>query len=148
MATREDYNKLLPLSSFDTQLINGDTTTNGNIIDTADFDGGILHVIQMGVRTTGDATPLLEESDDSGMSGSNVIADKNIVPVNIGGTWFNTGQEAASILDATNEIRAIATVGTKRYQRLSFVTDNTGLLTIGATVLKHGELQSVYGLAV
>lgn len=148
MVTRENYNELYPLVAFNTQLINSDTTTNGVIIDTAHYELGILFVMQTATITTGAFTPLLEESDDSGFSTSNEIADVNIVPVNVGGTWYETGQEAALAFVAAddNAVRTVGVVGTKRYVRLSFVTTGTADGTVGATVLKKGECQSVYGL--
>jgi len=145
MASREIYNDLLPQVAFNTQLINTDTTTNGVWIDTLGYGLGILFTGQMGVRTTGDITPLFEESDDGG-STSNVVADVNIVPVVVADVLYETGQEVASKLDGSNEIFSIGLIGTKRHVRLSGVSANTANLTFGAMVHKMGEIRSVYGL--
>jgi hypothetical protein len=146
MPIKENYNNLLPVNAFSTQLINSDTTTVGEIIDSADFEIGITFIIKNGVVAAGDVTPLLEESDSPTFATSNVVADNNIVPVVVGGVRYETGQEAASILDATDEIRALGVVGTKRYLRLSLVSANSANLTVGAVAVKEGESQSVYGL--
>lgn len=145
MAVIDIYNDLYPQIAFDTQLIDSDTTTAGNIIDTAGYTSGILLSLFSGVVTAGDITPLIEEGDASNLSDATAVEDRKIVPVNIGGTWYYTGQEAASKIDASNTIRDIGLVGTKRFIRVSFVSDNSADLTAGAIVHKEGDVQSVYG---
>jgi hypothetical protein len=149
MATREFYNDILPEVAMTQQTISTNTTTAGEIIDTAKYDGGIMFVIFSGTLTDGTYTPLIQDGDDSGLSDAAVVADKNIVPVNVSGTWYTTGQEAAIAYALTEDdtVKAIAVVGTKRYVRLSLVsaaTSSGGV--IGAIALKKGELKSVYGL--
>jgi hypothetical protein len=145
MTIKEIYNKLLPEIALNTQLINTDTTTNGNIIDIADFELGILFLLKTGVVTAGDVTPLLEESDDSTFTTSNEVADLDIVPINVSGTWYETGQEALLKIDASNTVKAFGYKGNKRYLRLSVVTANSADLTVGANVIKKAEYMSVYG---
>lgn len=149
MATREIYNMLYPEVALSTQAISTDTTTAGEIIDTANYDGGILFAILSGTLTDGAYTPYFEEGDESNLSDASAVADKNISPVNVGGTWYTTGQEAALAFAATDDdtVRTVGLVGTKRYVRLSLVSASTSTGgTIGAIVLKVGEIQSVYGL--
>ena len=68
MPTRDIRNGLLPRRAF-LAIINSDTTTNGDIIDTANFDGGIVFTLIATVFGAGTYTPILEESEDSGMAG-------------------------------------------------------------------------------
>lgn len=149
MPIKEIYNNLYPAVAFNVQAITTDTTTNGNIIDTADYEDGVLFAMVSGTLTDGTYTPLLEESASSTFATSNVIADANIVPVAVSGTLYETGQEAALAFAATEDdtVKTVGVIGTKRYVRLSFVSASTSSGgTIGAVVLKKGESRSVYGL--
>lgn len=96
-----------------------DTTTAGTIIDTQGYEGVEFFFIS-GARTDGTYTPLIEESDASNLSGSNAVADEDLV-----------GTEAAAAISAANAVKRIGYVGHKRYVRLSVVSTGT---TSGATV--------------
>lgn len=137
MAVREIQTMVLPQNAFNVQTISTDTTTDGNIIDTAAFDGGILFVIQAGTVSAGNVTPLLEESDNSNFSSESAIPDSNIIY----GT-LTSGQEAAAIINTTGQVKSIGVVGTKRYVRLALVSASSANLIVGATVLKVAEIQS------
>lgn len=89
-----------------------DTTAQvGQIIDRRGYDS-LTYVIALGSIGDADATftVLLEESDDSGMSGSNAVADADLL-----GTEALAGFQ----FDDDNECRKLGYVGAKRYTRLT-----------------------------
>ena len=116
-------------------IISTDTTTNGAIIDTADFDRGIVFSFLATLVATGTFTPILEESDDSGMSGATDVTDAQLI-----------GTEAAMIItdDPTVQAAVITTLGcfsTKRYLRFKVLSASTsGSSTIVATVHQEAEM--------
>ena len=114
-------------SAFDLQEITSDTTTAGNIIDTAGSES-LDFVLLAGAITTGVFTPVIEDGDDSGLSDAAVVTDD-----------FLIGTEAAAIInssDSSNSTRRIGYVGKKRYVRLSEVTTETGNGFIAAVAIK------------
>lgn len=125
MPIKDIRSDLLPKLAFNA-IINSDTTTTGAIIDTAGFDGGIVFDILSTVYNAGTYTPLLEESDDSGMSGATAIADANLI-----------GTEAGAVISAVSasgaNLASIGIFGTLRYVRLSIVSDTSTTTTIVAT---------------
>ena len=114
----DEKTSMLPKVAVDMQLINSDTTTVGNVIDLSGFDAATF-IVLAGVRTTGDATPLIEDSNDNITYAA--VADD-----------FLIGTEAAAKVDATNEITRVGYVGKKRYLRVSIVTATSANLTVGA----------------
>ena len=125
MPTQDIRSNLLPKLAF-LAIINSDTTTNGAIIDTADFDGGIVFNFLCTVYGAGTYTPVIEESDDSGMSGANNIADANLI-----------GTEAGAAISAVTasgaNLYSIGIVGTKRYVRVKITSATSTTTTIVAT---------------
>lgn len=122
--------------AFNADIVSN-TTTNGFIIDTAHFDGGIMFAFAAVTWVDGTYTPVLEESDDSGMAGANDISDDNLI-----------GTEAGAVLTALTALGdiepTIGIFGTKRYVRVKIVS--TGVIT-GARIVvkasKHGEILPV-----
>lgn len=101
--------------------ITADTTTNGEIIDTEGYESLVLDTF-VGVVTTGDITPVLYESDDSGMSGETVIpADKLI--------------GAYATLDTSATINSVGAVVGKQFVRPKYVSANTASLLVGSNVV-------------
>lgn len=133
MPTKDIRSNLLPKLAFNA-IINSDTTTTGAIIDTADFDGGMVFDFLSTVYNAGTYTPLLEESEDSGMSGSNEIADANLI-----------GTEAGAAISAVSasgaNLGSIGIFGTKRYVRLSIVSVTSTTTTIVATATGVPEVK-------
>ena len=125
-------NQLKPLIALEPQDITTNTTTVGEIIDTKDYDGGIVFT-QFINHTSGTFTPLIEEGDESNLSDSSVVADTNL----IGDT--KTGQEADAALTSAQLISSIGVVNNlKRYLRLSIVsTGISGSNYVAATA--HGR---------
>lgn len=131
MAGREHYSNLLCVNGFDTQVINSDTTTNGEIIDMQGFDS-LLYAIQAGTITLGTITPVVEHGDDSGLSDASDVADINLNPT-----------EADAVFAATddNVVKRIAYTGSKRYVRLKLTTADSADLTVGAVAIQANASQ-------
>ena len=109
--------------ALNTQVINSDTTTAGVIIDTTGFES-VTFVMQVGVVTAGDVTPLIEDDDVIGFGGATAVADD-----------FLIGTEIAAKLDTSQTVSKIGYVGKEGFVRLSAVTDNSADLTVGAVVI-------------
>ena len=140
MATTEITSTINRVSALNGIAVSSNTTTVGNIIDTADFDGGINFTIIASIWTTDRSfLPLIEESEDSGMSGANAVADTNLVPQDFSSS---DAPELQATLDANNAVTKIGVVGSKRYLRLSLVsTGSTGGATVNAIAERKAELQ-------
>lgn len=132
MPIKDIRSDLLPKLAFNA-IINSDTTTNGAIIDTANFDGGIVFTILTSIFNAGTYTPVLEESDDSGMSGANDVADANLI-----------GTEAGAVLSAASSLGAnlvsLGAFGTKRFLRLKIVSASSTTTTVVSTFHGASEL--------
>ena len=109
-----------PSEALAAQSIVSNTTTVGVIIDTQNFES-LEFLIQSATITDGTYAPLVEESADSGMAGSNVVDSDFLL-----GTTAN----ATFILTDDNLVKRIGYVGKLRYVRLSIVS--TGVTTGGA----------------
>lgn len=127
MASQDLHNNVFAENGFNTQLINSDTTTNGEIIDTQNFES-LEYFIQGGVVTNGTFTPELEHGDDA------ALADAAAVPSD-----FILGSLSDAVVDASDEVKRVGYVGHKRYVRLNLVSAGaTADGTVGATaVLSH-----------
>lgn len=88
------------------------------ILDTRGAGSAML-AIMIGANTDADATftVLLEESDDSGMSGQNAVADADM-----NGTEVLAGFQ----FDDDNECRKLGYTGNKRYIRATITPANNG----------------------
>lgn len=115
----------------------GNAAIVGAIIDRQGF-GSLEYAITLGTITTAGTTytALLEESAASDMSGSNAVADVDLL-----------GTEAlASFVDTEiNTSKKLGYIGNKRYTRLTLTpAGNTGASTISAVaVLGHSRLSPV-----
>lgn len=122
MAKFDQKNDLKDVNAFDIQTIATDTTTNGDIVDTAGF-GAVTFVFQTGTVTDGDYTVLIQEGDDSGLSDAAAVADADLI-----------GTEADASFSADTDDNAVSSIGyrgSKRYVRFNIVSTNT---TSGAVV--------------
>lgn len=108
------------------------TAQVGQIIDHQGFDGA-LYIIATGSIADADATftVLLEEADASNMSGSNAVADDDMVS-QVNGTAPETA--AAFQFDDDNEVRKVAYIGTKRYTRLTITPVNNASAAVLSAV--------------
>jgi hypothetical protein len=127
---RDLFNNLKFVTLWDPiDLGSGDTPKVSSIIDLQGFDGCVLNLAFGSIADT-DATftVLLEESDDSGMSGATAVADADLNGTEAGATPLFSN-------DNTNF--KLGYRGNKRYIRLTFTpANNTGaILTSGLAVL-------------
>ena len=110
------------------------TAQVGQIIDRRGFDS-VTFLIATGSVADADTTftVLLEESDDSGMSGGNAVADADLI-----GTEALAGFQ----FDDDNECRKLGYVGSKRYLRLTITPANnaSAALLAAVAVLGHPAL--------
>lgn len=110
------------------------TAQVGQIIDRRGFDS-VTFLIATGSVADADTTftVLLEESDDSGMSGGNAVADADLI-----GTEALAGFQ----FDDDNECRKLGYAGSKRYLRLTITPANnaSAALLAAVAVLGHPSL--------
>src|SRR5688572_9988916 len=114
---------------------NSDAAFVSQIIDMADLMS-LTFVIALGALTDAGFTTvvLLEESDDSGMSGAVAVDDKDMLP-------SGTGQEAATAFTEANDdvVRTLGYVGTKRYVRLTITPTGNGAGNIDIAIVAIGH---------
>lgn len=123
MASRDLKNNISVKNAFNIASITTNTTTSGVEVDTQGYES-VTYECMTGARTDGTITPLLQESDVSG-SYSGSVADEDLV-----------GLEADAALSTAHSRSRFGYIGTKRYQKLSFVsTGVTTGLTAGASVI-------------
>ena len=129
----KDMATLMALANLGAAMaLSADATVNGAIIDTKDMSEGLTIGAYLSAWTDGTHTLLIEESEDSGMSGSNVLPAANRV-----NAAALPALGAAIVAGAA--ISLVGVISTKRYVRASYVSTGT---TVGAT----GVLFSVAGL--
>jgi len=104
-------------------IITTDTTTNGAIIDTADYDAGIVFNFICSVYGAGTYTPVIEESNASDMTGATDIADVNLI-----GTEAGAALSALTVSGAV--LKTIGLGGTKRYVRVKIASVSASTSTI------------------
>jgi hypothetical protein len=128
------HSKVSALLGLAVQVINTDTSTSGEIIDTALFESAVW-AISSGTITAGDMAGAIWESDDSGMSGATVVPAAETLGA---ATWVITDDDV---------VRRIGSVGKKRYQQLRMVSTNSqnGADWVALVVLsdpRHGPVAS------
>ncbi|AEJ02179.1 hypothetical protein Nit79A3_2407 [Nitrosomonas sp. Is79A3] len=108
---RDLHNNIHPLRCISPVSEAGTTALVGQIIDKQGYKS-LEYVIATGSIADADATftVLLEESDDSGMSGAAAVADVDLL-----GTELLAGFQ----FDDDNETRKLGYIGKKRYTRLT-----------------------------
>jgi len=131
MPNREQISNFKYESAIVSTDITSTGTTNGTIIDTQGFDS-VHFIIKVDGYSGGTYTPLINESDDSGMSGETAVADSELVAIDTDGSAVTSGEEAAVALSAAG-VAKIAYVGSKRYITCDIVASGTDS-PYGATV--------------
>jgi len=132
MPNRETVNTSQSFNAFDVQLIQSDTATNGEIIDTQGYDA-FRFVIQAGTITLGTIATILQEGDDSGLSDASTVATADLV--------YPTGETDANFAATDdNKVKIVGYVGGKRYLRIVLTTAASADLTVGVVAL--GEYPS------
>lgn len=121
MSVKDLHSGMRAVNALTSATIATNTTTNGAVIDTKGYNA-VEFVIRAGTVTDGTYTPVINESDNADMSGSNAVIDDDLL-----------GTEAGAVLDTTADVVQIGyVVGAKRYVRLSLVSAGT---TTGATAM-------------
>ena len=125
---RDMANNVTPKPVLAPAVGTDDTPLVGAIIDRLGYDS-LTYLIQTGTLADAGATwtVLLEESDDSGMSGASAVADADLI-----------GTEALASLTQANDgvCRKLGYVGSKRYTRLTITpSGNAGNAPISAMAL-------------
>jgi hypothetical protein len=122
------------------QTISSDTTTNGIIIDTAGYES-LEFVIQTATITLGTITPVIQESDDSGLADPVTVTDAS-------GFLLGTLADATFAATDDNKTKRIGYAGKKRYVRLSVVTASSANLVVGAVAILGAPLLQNVDLTV
>lgn len=114
--------------ALDSQTIGTDTTTDGNVIDTLDFNS-LVYAILTGTITDGAYTLLFEESDTGAFGGEETAVPSDQV--------LNDAVAIAAADDDT--IFRAGVIGKKRYQRMSIVSTGTtsGGVFAAVAILGH-----------
>lgn len=108
--------------------ITDNTVQTGAIIDKQGYDA-LTYVILTGTLADADATftTLLEESDDSGMSGATTVAAKDLL---------GTAALASFLFSDDSKAFKLGYIGSKRYTRLKVTpANNTGAAPIVALAI-------------
>lgn len=117
--------------------VSDNTAQVGQIIDHQGYDSA-AYVILTGSIADADVTftVLLEESDASNMSGSNAVADADMVSQTAG-----TAPETAAAFqfDSDDQVRKLAYIGSKRYTRLTITPANNASAAVLAACCVLGE---------
>ncbi len=113
---RDAFNNIHPLRCISPVVIGNDSASVGAIIDRQGFDS-LTYVIATGTLADVDATfaILLEESDDSGMSGATAVADADLL---------GTESLAGFTFGDDGETRKLGYLGDKRFTRLTLTPSN------------------------
>ena len=127
---RDAFNNINPIRCISPVSVADDTAEVGEIIDRQGFDS-VTYVISTGTLADVDATfaILLEESDDSGMSGATAVTDSDLL-----------GTEALAAFTFTNddETRKLAYIGSKRFTRLTITPSANGSAALFSAVAIMG----------
>lgn len=117
--------------------VSDDTPQVGQIIDRLGYES-LTYAIAIGSVADADVTftILLEESDDSGMSGATAVADADMISQTDG-----TAPETAAAFqyDDDNEVRKLGYVGNKRYTRLTITPANNASAAVISAVAVLGN---------
>lgn len=127
-------NLIVPAVAVPPQAVSDNTAVTGEIIDVAGYESVTFAVLAGTLSDTGTPaaafTVLLEESDDSGMSGATAVSDADMI-----------GTEALASFEQTDDDEAfkLGYVGSKRYVRLTVTPTNNGsdALIAAACLLGH-----------
>jgi hypothetical protein len=124
MFRKDLHNNTKEKNALNAAAISSSTTTAGNIIDLQGY-GACEFIVQLGTRTDGTYTVLLEEGNAANLSDAAVVDAAN---------RFGS----LPVLNASNQVGRVGyRVGAFRYVRLSLVsaTVTTGVAAAGAVAL-------------
>ncbi len=128
---KDRFNNIHPLRVISPVSVSDTTAQVGQIIDKKGFES-LTYIIATGSIADADATftVLLEESNDSGMSGATAVADADLL-----GTEALAGFQ----YDDDNETRKLGYIGSMRYTRLTItpVANASAALICAVAILGH-----------
>lgn len=130
MSNNSDIASQLRFSHSINAAITGDGTTNGSSIDTADFGGGVVAVLDIAGRTDGSYLLSLEDSDND--SDFAAIDSSKLI-----------GSITAATANSSGTLKKIGAFGTRRYVRAKLVASSvtTGATRVTAILASGAELQ-------
>lgn len=117
MASKDLHNNIGVVNALDSTAIGSNTTTNGEVIDTAGFES-IEFVIKSETLTDGSYAPTITEGDESDLSDGATATD-----------LIGAASDATFAATDDNTVKKIGYKGGKRYVRLNIVS--TGVTTGG-----------------
>lgn len=120
MAIRDNHSNQAVRRALTPTAISGNGTTNGAIIDTADFDMGVKFAFDVSAYTDGSHAVSFEEGDASNLSDAAAVPSDKVLG----------GALTLSAVSSGN-LKSRGLIGTKRYVRC--VITSTGVTT-GATI--------------
>jgi len=139
MAVRDIRSQLQP-TVVHSAAITSATTTNGSIIDNANFELGLMFVVQCSAYTNGTYNFTIEHGDDSGLSDATAVTSDMLI-----GTLDNLKTTALS--GAGSVLKTIGLFSNKRYVRINVVsTASSGSgawAFINITAVQSAELVKV-----
>lgn len=138
MANRDGSNGSKILWAKVPASISTETTTASNIIDTQGYDK-VTFVMVATAYTDGTFTPAVSESDDSGMSGENAVADADLSKLE------TAAAITAATTNSTDATGKISYLGAKRYVTCDIVSTGTSSgATVGVlAILEKANIQPV-----
>ena len=122
MAVKDIRSNVKQNLAFEPQVISTDTTTTGAILDTADFELGLMFAVNASAYTDGTYTLLIEESDDSGMSGAVAVTGDKLI---------GTLPALAAAVAEGDALETVGVISNLRFVRASIVSASTAT---GATI--------------
>lgn len=131
MPTRDNHSSQIVLRGLVATAIATNTTTNGDIIDTADFDMGIKFAFDVSAFTDGVYAISYEEGDAANLSDAVAVSSDKIIgaAVSLSAATAATGIHTGNGLHSTLRfVRAVVTS-----------TGTTSGATVGAVVVEAGE---------
>ena len=113
---RDLCNDITVINALDIQTISTDTTTAGDEIDRADYQGeSLTFVLQTGTVTDGDYLIAITHGDETGVL--TAVADADLIGTEAGASFSADTDD--------NKTGKIGYVGGKRYVKASIVSTNT-----------------------
>ena len=138
MPTRDNHSTQVVKRALVATAISSDTVTNGDIIDTADFDMGIKFAFDVSAFTDGVFAISYEDGDDSGLSDAAAVDSEKI----IGDALSLTAATGAADDHPGNGL-----FSTRRFVRAVVTsTGTTSGATVGAVAVEAGEYNPSFGL--
>ena len=138
MANRDGSNDKKILWAIVPAAISTSTTTASNVIDRQGYDK-VTFVITASAYTDGTFTPAVSESDNSGMSGENAVADAELTRLE------TAAAVTAATTNSADNSKKIGYLGSKRYLTcdLASTSVSTGATVGVLAILENANVQPV-----